>query len=275
MSSHETLAEQAYHRRASQLRGTLNKSGLSEPEIESLITGLLRVYRPWPPWVIHIAVELLSVYFPKIRRQLFRSVFELVHWLFFEASVDEIMDERRPVPPEAKAWLDQIFSDPETDVANFFGHLEPIFQMLAASFDNRIKQINTEKWDAASLCRLEDLRKEMRQLAEQKGEALLDYLAAKPAEKRFSIMETAVRAKAGTYSKQGHLRDTPATHLYEIILENWLKVEEMSGPTELCEYLDPVLGAGTPEQKYNRVTHLMRRVGMKLPAPLSRDKPGG
>jgi hypothetical protein len=73
-------------------------------------------------------------------------------------------------------------------------------------------------------------------------------------------------AKQNTFDKQGWLRETTLTRIYGEIVENWPEIEELSGPTALCNFLSPVLKGNdnSPEMRLDRVNKICQRMGVRF-----------
>jgi hypothetical protein len=91
------------------------------------------------------------------------------------------------------------------------------------------------------------------------------YFDARPT-KWVEFSEAMTVARRKTLDPDGSLKETTLTNVYSKILEDWPKVEEMSGPTELCAFLEPVLvgSENDPDKKLDRVKKLCRRLKIQF-----------
>src|SRR5208282_4863995 len=70
----KTIAE--FLKRDSQRR--LEPLLISVPNGEKILRRILRLDEPWPDWVLRIAVEVWSVHFPTIKKEVIYDSFRLV-----------------------------------------------------------------------------------------------------------------------------------------------------------------------------------------------------
>jgi hypothetical protein len=229
------------------------------PEVrDELRRALLRIYEPWPEWVLRIAAEVLVVRFPRVRKKTVCGVLKVIHWFFFEAAL-----HGAPTPKPQLAFAAGI----ERDLWSMFGHLTA----HDAAIGRRIEDLKSSTKNPNLLAQLEEFRASRADSSRQAWAAFVRYLEAKP---EFpTALAATVDANRATFDGEGQLRETTLTPIYEKILENWAEVEAMSGPTELCRFLDPLLGNADQEKKFDRVKKLCRRVRVMFRPPCQGTSP--
>jgi len=101
-----------------------------------------------------------------------------------------------------------------------------------------------------------------------------DYMKARADSDLLPLFEGMVDAKRKTFDRHGCSKETTATRIYRAIFDDWTEVEELSGPTQLCKFLDSTLSAESkdPDRKLERVKKICARMGIIFRPKASRDK---
>lgn len=206
-----------------------------------------RMY-PWPDWVLRIAVELFSVQFPSISKARIEETFQCVHSFVFEFPLQQAI--RPPIKfPDIDARI----------LGSLMGHTVARVEAGQRELSNILA-----KKDVSPEVRAEYLAKisSMSEMSEM-STPLADCVKAYPG---FLVQfsEALVNAKSKTFDKEGRLKETSLTPIYQAIFDDWPAIEEMSGPTELCEHLQPLLlgGENDPDKRLDRVKKICRRMGI-------------
>jgi hypothetical protein len=234
---------------------------------DALLSDLLRYYRPWPEWTLRILVEVLSVWLPTVPKQQIRECVQFIHFLCFELRLDGSTPRNLIIPPH----LDIKF------LGSVVGHLIAISEKgrrdVARLADNR----------AISPTEFAHFQKEL--ATSELVLVLGEYLRVRPDIDLAAFSKALAEAKKKTFDSHGRPKDTTATEIYNTILANWPDIENMSGPSELCAFLEPVLkgSANDPEMKLDRVKKICARMGITFrpvvkgqpsPLPMSLSEPG-
>jgi len=219
-----------------------------------------RRFEPWPEWVWRIAAELCSVQFPTIPKSRIKEVFRFIHFFVFE------MRLKGPRPQEPLRFPDV----DATLLGSLLGHLVARMERERVEVERLVgsKDMSAEE-RAKYLARIaaaSDLSKVNGPLA--------DCLNTYPG---FLVpfSEALAKAKTNTFDKHGNTKETSLSAIYQAIFEEWPAVEMMSGPTQLCEYLGPLLhGSGNdPEMRLDRVKKICRRMGIVFRGTRKGTKP--
>lgn len=209
----------------------------------------LRFFEPWPDWVLKIKAQIVSVYFPTIKKSEIHEFIYFIHQLIFEIKLDgSTPNEKIKFPKIEKSVAGKV-------IGHILGFDDPAKGLLAQS-----AALKSEKSD--NLIRLEQ---EITVFRNEFNKLILDYLSAKP-EGITDILSETGNAQAKTFDKNGQLKETTATKIYQIIYENWPGIEKMSGVTELTRFLEPHLGVGDFEAKADRVKKICRRMDITFKA---------
>jgi hypothetical protein len=70
------------------------------------------------------------------------------------------------------------------------------------------------------------------------------------------------KARGNTFDKNGNVKLPPLIGIYAEILLHLPEVEDMSGVTEFCEFLKPLLNEKDPVKRLERVKQIRRRLGI-------------
>jgi len=225
------------------------------PDGDRTVRLVMRYFQPWPAWVLRCMVEVWSVFIPTMKKELIWDCLVFVRWLLFEMRFDE--DPRVEPPPFPRI-------DAQA-VGTLAGHVIAMHEYLRVKLERALATgaISTQEHATFTADHAKELSAEglLRQLEPHVSR----YFKARPvAWLQFS--EAMVSSRRKTLDDQGNLKETTATAVYSMILRHWPEVEEMSGPTELCAFLDPVLVGSDNDQdkKLDRVKKLCRRLEVRF-----------
>ena len=216
-------------------------------EGEVFLRQSLRYFEPWPDWALRIIVEIWRVYLPTIPRSTIYDFIRFAHDLFLVLKLDG------STPKEA-------FKCPEID----FVHVGALNGHMAALCENLMLRIKAE-FEQNSISS-EDYKRYADDLSPERMQTeMLPFLRALPS-KLFAFAEGFAQAKSDTFDKKGSLRETMLTKVYVEIFENWPAIEELSGPTALCAFLNPVLKGNITdsEMQLDRVKKICQRMGIRF-----------
>jgi len=234
------------------LRRSLNKEKIDPKKRDIFLRRWMRLYAPWPEWVLRVATEVLVVHFPRVQRKTIFEGLKAIHWLFFEAKIhDDSEPPQFDFPPDLR-----------NELVRLFGHMEKHMEELGKQIEELKKELLKVKLPERSDEIEQKIKPKWQNDYKRMGDLFLDFLKRKPPEEHLPTMETLLIANKATFDEEGRARDTTATAIYRKILESWEEVELLSGPEQLCDFLDPVLGHGDAEAKLDRVKHIVRRMGI-------------
>ena len=226
----------------------------SVPKGEKVFSRFMCYLDPRPDWVLRVAVEVVSVHFPTIKKEVIYDCFRFAHWFFFEMR----FDGSGPRPPEF----------PEIDprvLGAMIGHMVVMPETLRSTAAEALKAGNLSPEKYAEY--VEEFSSERFQIELQPH--LNRYFKARPKE-IIEVCEAIADAKKKTLDEQGRLKETTLTKVYSAILDDWPEIEELSGPTELCAFLKPVFigNENDPEKRLDRVKKICRRMGIQFKPPV-------
>lgn len=222
---------------------------LPAEQADEITRGFYRSFEPWPEWVLRIASEVHHVSFPKIPTDTIFDVLQCFNFYLTKAKLDGSNQAEFPKMPTISAG----------DCGAMFGHMAALISDYRKQVDEARKEGLLSRKSHAYYSKgfsIETFQQEM-------SPAVCEFFRIRPA----AIVEfnlAFAKAMNETFDEMGLLRETTLTDIYRKILSEWPEVEGLSGPTALCEYLDPLLtGSGNdPEQKLDRVKKLCRRMGI-------------
>jgi hypothetical protein len=224
------------------------------PDGDVLERQFLRRYTSWPDWALECAVEVCRVFVPRVRREIISDSFRFFHAFVFEARFDGSESGQPPAFPQLDAKV--------------FGTIVGHFLALGTHLRTQLDELASSGLSSEKLQELEGMY--VSQLSEEAVQRemqphLSKYFEARPT-KWVEFSEAMSVAKRKTLDPHGGLKETTATKIYSKILEDWPKVEEMSGPTELCAFLDPVLvgSENDPHKKLDRVKKICSRLKVRF-----------
>jgi hypothetical protein len=209
--------------------------------------GIQRRLRPWPKWVLRLAAELYAVSCPTIPKEKILEGFELIHFLFFDWRFDESV----PFPAHKFESFDPAI------FGSVFGHVVALMENFQGKADYCLR---------ANAISVEEYNEFKREIAfERYVSEVNEYVTAYTRHNpqfliRFS--EALAHAKANTFDKKGNRKELPRMAIYERIFEQWPEVEAMSGVTEFCKFLEPLLNEPDPEKRLNRTKSIRRQFGI-------------
>jgi hypothetical protein len=207
----------------------------------------VRYFDPWPDWVLGMIIEILRVHVPTIPKSTINDTVRFVHNFIFAYKLDGSTPKDLFKIPE--------FGAPQVGAS--LGHLAALAEKLLLRVTTEFEQNSISSEDYKSYA--DSLSLERMQIETQ------PYMELIPT----GLFEFAVgfaNAKQNTFDKQGWLRETTLTRIYGEIVENWPEIEELSGPTALCNFLSPVLKGNdnSPEMRLDRVNKICQRMGVRF-----------
>jgi hypothetical protein len=224
---------------------------MSVPNGDKVLRHILRIYEPWPDWVLRIAVEVWSVHFPTIKKEVIYDSVRFAHAFFFEMQ----LGGSTPAEPPKFTKIDSRV------LGAMIGHASVMPHTLRSTADEalRVGALSQEKYAEYA----EQFSSESFQAKMQPH--LTNYFKARP-NKWLGVCEAISEAKRKTLDEHGELKETTLTKVYAAILRDWEEIEELSGPTELCTFLKLVLDGSEndPEKKLDRVKKICRRMGIQF-----------
>ena len=209
-----------------------------------------RHLEPWPDWVVRLAADLWSVQAPTIPKAKILETLRFIHFLVFEF---------RFYCPASRAS----FRWPDIDakiMGAVIGHSVARMEKDKREFSEFLEKSRLSKEKHAEFtAHLSEFSIDgyMAELAPHLAECAKEYPAHV-----IPFMEGLAIAKANTFDKGGQLKAMPLRPVYQAIFSNWPKIERMSGPAELCRFLDPYLNEKAPDKKLERVKQIRRRLGI-------------
>lgn len=244
-----TLAEMLGLASIHSLKTGLQTLPVSDEMKADLVRSHARWFQPWPDWVLKVMAEIFAVYYPRVRKKTVIDCLTGFRWFFFEARRH---GPKVPFPPL------EFPSDLAADLMGVFGHSLCHSQQVT----DEIAAFEARDLTAAQYQKLEEIKAEIKKLDNRAWRRWRDYLEARTEANTFAMLEQVVEAKKATLDAEGRLRETPATAIYRRIFLEWPTVESLSGPTELCRMLNPMLGNSSFEIKVDRVRKLCSRMGI-------------
>jgi hypothetical protein len=214
---------------------------------EAILTRFARRFDPWPEWVLNIGVEILKVYLPTIEKPALRSLVKCVHALFFELRLDDTTPPGTIPAPQLDTEI----------LGALWGH------MTAFSEDCHKKVVQLADEGVITPEKSVEFEKRV-EPPPHVNEAFAYYVNARGVTDLAKVAEAMAKAKGKTFDEQGGLKETSATKIYRAIFADWPDVESLAGPTELCNFLMPVLqgSRNDPELKLDRVKKICMRMGI-------------
>jgi len=226
---------------------------------EAFLRHALRCFEPWPDWVLKMIVEILRVYLPTIPKSTINDAVRFGHFFVFTADTDCFTEQKLNCSIE-----ENLIRIPEVGIHHFgavFGHLMALAEnhssLLKAAYEK--KEISLEDFKAyGGGVSLETLQIQIQP-------HISSFINAVPA-KLLEIIEGVVNAKQNTFDKNGVLQETTLTKIYGQMVRKWPTIEELSGPTELCVFLNPGLTKDDLcyDNRLDRVKKICRRMGVKF-----------
>jgi len=210
---------------------------------------LLRPFAPWPDWVLKVATEVIHVQIPRIPKQTIQDSLRFIHFIVLEMRRDGTNAGEAPPFPKL---------DPE-----FAGALGGHLDALSGKFQKEADEI-LETACKEQLMPPERLEEYQRLLSREKfkndfAAMIVEYFQDKPGAV-LEFQDAYAKARQSTFDESGSLKETTLTEIYRRILDDWIVIETLSGPTALCEYLSPLLPPGDPESKLDRIKKVCRRM---------------
>jgi len=218
-----------------------------------------RVFRPWPKWVFRLGAELWHVDYPTIDREVFYETFRVIN----------VMLHRCPTNPEAHTFpvsrrdiFDRIdFRVLPLIMAAFLGHSFEHVESNRKKLDEKFSrgEISQEDYEKGK-------RTSSPEMMEKVCRDFLAKLSKDEDAKPFELMRKVEEARRKTFDKNGLSKESPLIPIYRVMLDNWITIENMSGPKELANFLTPHLKgkskSGTGE--LTRIATLCSRLGLKF-----------
>jgi len=213
-----------------------------------------RWFGPWPDWVLRMIVEILRVHGPTIPKPIINNTVRFGHNFLFVMKFDGSTPKELLIMPEVDGC----------QLGALIGHMVAIIE----NDWPRIKEAYQKK-----LISTEDYKKFVDEFSVEKIQTeiqphISNYFDMCPT-KLIGFSESLAKAKQNTFDKHGSLKDTTLTKTYGNIVENWPEIEELSGPTELCAFLNPGMKktAYLYESQLDRVKKICRRMDVKFKPP--------
>ena len=217
---------------------------------EKYFRGAFRRFHPWPDWVLRIGAEVIAVEFPTIPKNHREEMLRQIHTSVFGCRPHQ-------APPAPVTSWDSYLSI----FGAMFGH-------TVAHAEAELGELGriVAKEEESPEKRVEYFKRIMR-AAEMRSLncSVSDFIQIHPG-CFVSLSEVVTKAKSNTFDSEGRPRATTLTEVYRLLFNDWPTVEAMSGPTELCAYLDRlgllVGGIDDPENKLDRVKKICQRMGI-------------
>lgn len=215
----------------------------------------LRRYQPWPDWVLWCAVEVYRVFFPRINKQVIFESFKLFHDFIFEARFDETERKHPPIYPKINAEV----------LGTVVGHLLAVAEHAKGQFDDLVRDGKLSQGEIAEFQAKHGKHLSEAEFHREVQPHLMRYLSIRPAD-LVQFSDAMAVARRNTFDANGGLKETTSTKVYSKILEDWPQVEEMSGATELCTFLNPLLvgSENDPAKKLDRVKKIRQRLKIRF-----------
>ena len=215
---------------------------------------------PWPEWVLRIATEVISVYFPRVKKRSIFKTLKFFHFIGFEMEAGVKIEDSQELQTKLQKHFDlfDFPSDAMAEVISCMAHVKKHAEVHKVRLEEA--KAKSEMWSENEEKNLQQTKSGYDQIAKQ----ILTFLNSEPPEDHTPTMETIVAADKATYDKHGRIRYTTATNVYKQILRSWPKVQNFNDERELCDFLDPVLGHGDADAKLDRVKKIVKRMGIKF-----------
>lgn len=218
---------------------------------ECIIRDVLRYCEPWPEWVLRVAAEICQVDLPTVPKETIKANLRWIHALFFEVRLDGSSLPESIPPPKL---------DPEV-MGALMGHLVAHLERWNAELGKASAKELLSSDAFAESSRLFSLEVMQQELVPH----LSKYLEIRST--GFLAFNDALKeARMNTVGKSGERKETTLTRVYRALFEDWPRVERLSGPTALCDFLSPVLkgNESDPEKRLDRVKKVCRRMGVQF-----------
>jgi hypothetical protein len=216
-----------------------------------------RVFRPWPKWVFRLAAEVWHVRCPTISKDTFSESFRVINAIMFRCSVDRVRSWS-----VVSSTIDRIdLHAMHVVLASFIGHSVEHFESARKKL-NALRQAGqlsekdyAEQLETLSRCSIEPAIREM-----------FATWSKEPGANPLDLTRALENARRQTFDRDGNLKETPLTPVYEVMLSNWIRVENMTGPKELLNFLSPEFKGSMEdaEREVGRIATLCSRLGVRF-----------